>query len=66
MELLLIAADIKKSDEVIFCSHTMIATASAIKSCGATPVPIDCDEDHLIDINTVIETDSSGKINTKV
>jgi dTDP-4-amino-4,6-dideoxygalactose transaminase len=51
LELLLIAADIKKGDEVIFCSHTMIATASAIKSCGATPVPIDCDEDHLIDIN---------------
>lgn len=51
LELLLIASDIKKNDEVIFCSHTMIATASAIKSCGATPVPIDCDKDHLIDIN---------------
>jgi dTDP-4-amino-4,6-dideoxygalactose transaminase len=57
LELLLIAADIKKGDEVIFCSHTMIATASAIKSCGATPVPINCDEDHLIDINKSISYD---------
>jgi dTDP-4-amino-4,6-dideoxygalactose transaminase len=37
------------SGEVIFCSHTMVATAAAIHFTGATPVPVDCSADHLID-----------------
>lgn len=37
------------SGEVIFSSHTMVATASAIHFAGATPVPVDCGPDHLID-----------------
>ncbi len=36
-------------DEVIFSSHTMVATASAIHFAGATPVPVECGADHLID-----------------
>lgn len=36
-------------EEVIFCSHTMVATASAIHFAGATPVPVECGSDHLID-----------------
>ena len=43
------AAGIGPGDEVIFCSHTMVATAAAIHFAGATPVPVDCGEDHLID-----------------
>ena len=43
------AAGIGAGDEVIFCSHTMIATASAIHFSGATPVPVECGPDHLID-----------------
>lgn len=43
------AADIGVGDEVIFCSHTMVATAAAIHFAGATPVPVECDSDHLID-----------------
>ncbi len=43
------AADIGPGDEVIFCSHTMVATAAAIHFAGATPVPVDCGADHLID-----------------
>ena len=39
LQLLLTAGGIGKGDEVIFCSHTMIATASAIKFTGATPIP---------------------------
>jgi len=42
-------AGIGPGDEVIFSSHTMVATASAIHFAGATPVPVDCGRDHLID-----------------
>ncbi len=35
-------------DEVIFSSHTMLATAAAIHFAGATPVPVECGPDHLI------------------
>ncbi len=45
------AAGIGPGDEVIFCSHTMVATAAAIHFCGAKPVPVECGRDHLIDPN---------------
>jgi dTDP-4-amino-4,6-dideoxygalactose transaminase len=35
--------------EVIFSSHTMVATAAAIHFAGATPIPVECGQDHLID-----------------
>jgi dTDP-4-amino-4,6-dideoxygalactose transaminase len=43
------AAEIGPGDEVILSSHTMIATAAAVHFAGATPVPVDCGADHLID-----------------
>ena len=43
------ASGIRKGDEVIFSSHTMIATASAIHFAQAVPVPVECGPDHLID-----------------
>jgi dTDP-4-amino-4,6-dideoxygalactose transaminase len=43
------AAGLGPGDEVIFPSHTMVATAAAIAHIGATPVPVDCGADHLID-----------------
>lgn len=43
------AAGIGAGDEVIFCSHTYIATASAIHFAGATPVPVDVGIDRCID-----------------
>ena len=43
------AAGIGPGDEVIFCSHTMAGTAAAIHFAGATPVPVECGSDHLID-----------------
>jgi dTDP-4-amino-4,6-dideoxygalactose transaminase len=43
------AAGIQPGDEVIFSSHTMVATAAAIHFNGAVPVPVDCGPDHLID-----------------
>jgi dTDP-4-amino-4,6-dideoxygalactose transaminase len=42
------AAGIGPGDEVIFCSHTMVATAAAIHFAGAKPVPVECGDDHLI------------------
>jgi dTDP-4-amino-4,6-dideoxygalactose transaminase len=47
------AAGIGAGDEVIFSSHTFVATASAIYHSGATPVPVECGADHLIDVNSI-------------
>lgn len=38
-----------RREEVLFSSHTMVATASAIHFAGATPVPVECGPDHMID-----------------
>lgn len=45
----LMAGGVGQGDEVIFCSHTMVATASAIHFAGALPVPVEAGPDHLID-----------------
>lgn len=55
MQLLLKAGGIGIGDEVIFCSHTMIATASAITFTGAIPIPIEAGADHLIDADLIIK-----------
>jgi dTDP-4-amino-4,6-dideoxygalactose transaminase len=47
------AAGIGAGDEVIFCSHTMVATPAAAVFAGATPVPVDCNAEHLIDPDSV-------------
>ena len=43
------AAGIDSGAEVILSSHTMIATAAAVHFAGATPIPVECGPDHLID-----------------
>lgn len=43
------ACGVGAGDEVIFSSHTMVATPGAIIMAGATPVPCDVDEDGLMD-----------------
>jgi len=53
LQLLMKAGGIGADDEVIFCSHTMVATASAIKFTGATPVPVEAGTDHLIDPDSI-------------
>lgn len=60
MQLLLAADNISNGDEIIFCSHTMTATASAIKFIGAKPIPINCNEEYLMDHN-----DIEDKINSR-
>ncbi len=43
------AVGIGPGDEVIAPSHTFVATIATIVSAGATPVLVDCGDDHLID-----------------
>ena len=40
-------------DEVVFCSHTFVATAGAIHFVGARPVPVEARWDHQIDPKSV-------------
>ena len=49
MEIFLSAIGLKPGDEVIISSHTMLATASAIKVAGGVPIPVDIGYDNLID-----------------
>jgi dTDP-4-amino-4,6-dideoxygalactose transaminase len=51
--LALMAAGIGKGDEVIFASHTYIATAASIHFVGAIPIPADCKADHMLDPESV-------------
>ena len=51
--LALMAAGIGKGDEVIFASHTYIATAASIHFVGAIPIPADCKQDHMIDPESI-------------
>lgn len=55
----LIAAGVGIGDEVILPSHTYVATADAVRFTGATPVLVDCSEDHLINVNAIEEAISS-------
>ena len=43
------AAGIGSGDEVIFCSHTFVATAQSIHFAGATPVPVEVGLDRMVD-----------------
>ncbi len=47
------AVGIKSGDEVIFPSHTFVATAEAIVNNNGVPVPADIASDHTIDPNDI-------------
>ena len=47
------ALNLRQGDEVICCSHTMLATASAIKVAGGIPIPVEIGYDNLIDPDAV-------------
>ena len=53
MEIFLEAIGLNPGDEIIISSHTMLATASAIKVAGGIPVPVDIGDDNLIDVNAI-------------
>jgi dTDP-4-amino-4,6-dideoxygalactose transaminase len=47
------AAGVGSGDEVIFPSHTMVASPSSVYFVGAAPVPVDCGPDHLVDPSSI-------------
>ena len=53
LQLALLAGGLASGDEVIICSHTMIATAAAVHFAGGVPVPVETGPDHLIDVESV-------------
>ena len=55
LELCWMAIGLRPGDEVIVSSHTMLATASAIKVAGGVPVPVEIGYDNLIDPEAVAD-----------
>lgn len=69
LQLGLLAGGIQTGDEIIFCSHTMVATAAAIHFTGGIPVPAEAGSDHLIDhdaIEDVITSKTKAIIPTQL
>ena len=62
MEIFLEAIGVKPGDEIIISSHTMLATASAIKVAGGIPVPVDIGIDNLISIQGIEEAITSNTV----
>ena len=55
LEIAWMSIGLRPGDEVICCSHTMLATASAIKIAGGVPVPVELGDDNLIDPDAVAD-----------
>ena len=69
LELSWMAIKLRRGDEVICSAHTMLATASAIKMAGGTPIPVDIGRDNLIDpeaIEAAINTRTVGIMPTQL
>jgi len=62
MEIFLEAIGLNQGDEVIISSHTMLATASAIKVAGGIPVPVDIGDDNLISSSAIEEAITSNTV----
>jgi len=62
MEIFLEAIGLNPGDEVIISSHTMLATASAIKVAGGIPVPVDIGDDNLIDTQAIEDAVTSNTV----
>lgn len=62
MEIILEALDVKHGDEIIICSHTMLATASAIKTVGGIPIPVEIGDDNLIDPEAILNAISERTV----
>ena len=69
MEIFLEAIGLNPGDEVIISSHTMLATASAIRVAGGIPVPVDIGDDNLISVSAIenaITTNTVGVMPTQL
>jgi len=47
------AGGLRQGDEVIICTHTMVATAASVHYAGGVPVPVEAGSDHLIDVASI-------------
>jgi dTDP-4-amino-4,6-dideoxygalactose transaminase len=47
------AVGLQPGDEVIFPSHTMVASPASVAHAGGVPVPVDCGDDHMIDPDAI-------------
>jgi dTDP-4-amino-4,6-dideoxygalactose transaminase len=47
------AAELGQGAEVIFPSHTMVASPASVSHAGGIPVPVECGSDHLIDPDAI-------------
>ena len=56
------ALNLRQGDEVICCSHTMLATASAIKVAGGIPIPVEIGYDNLIDPDAIEDAITSRTV----
>ena len=69
LEIAWMSIGLNQGDEVICSAHTMIATASAIKAAGGTPIPVDINDSGLIDceaINNSINSRTVGIMPTQL
>lgn len=48
-----LASGLRPREEVIFPSHTMVASPASVVHAGGIPVPVDCGGDHLIDPDAI-------------
>ena len=62
LEISWMALNLRQGDEVICCSHTMLATASAIKVAGGIPIPVEIGDDNLIDPDAVEDAITSRTV----
>ncbi len=53
LQMALMAGGLKAGDEVIICSHTMVATAASIHFAGGVPVPVEVGADRCIDADAI-------------
>lgn len=53
LEMIYEFSGLKTGDEVIYPSHTFIASPASIHYIGAVPVPVDCGPDHMLDAKSV-------------
>ena len=62
LEISWMALNLRQGDEVICCSHTMLATASAIKVAGGIPIPVEIGDDNLIDPDAIEDAITSRTV----
>ena len=62
LEISWMALNLRQGVEGICCSHTMLATASAIKVAGGIPIPVEIGDDNLIDPDAVEDAITSRTV----